>query len=213
LVAVGGTILWLVMLSRSTLPVLILCLLPFSYVMTRAVGVFPTQPFVSVAATVSDARAQSLEFRFDNEDILIQRAMEQPVFGWGGWGRSRVYDRHGKDISVTDGLWIIALGKNGTVGLVSLLLVFTLPCMLLARRLPATAWAGSECAAAAVTAAVVLMTAMNALPNAPNDPVTAAMAGGLCGFVFRLRPKAPRTAASAAPAGRSSNEVHTAGRS
>src|SRR5437764_1120755 len=38
-------------------------------------------------------------------------------FGWGGWGRSRIFDQWtGKDISVTDGGWIIYFGVYGWFG-------------------------------------------------------------------------------------------------
>jgi hypothetical protein len=187
LTAIGAGVLWVVLLTRSTMPVLLLCLLPFGYVMTRAMDAFPTEPLVRAAELVSSARAQSLEFRFNNETILIKRAVERPIFGWGGWGRSRVYDQYGKDISVTDGLWIIAFGQRGVVGVVSLLLVFTLPVMLLARRLPAAAWTMPAYAPAAVAAALLLVTAINMLPNAPSDPITPAIAGGLAALALGLR--------------------------
>ncbi|BDZ74639.1 hypothetical protein GCM10025856_23580 [Methylophaga marina] len=46
----------------------------------------------------------------------------------GGWARSRVFDPEtGKDISVTDGYWIIILGKYGWVGFLSTFLFMILP--------------------------------------------------------------------------------------
>ncbi len=188
----GAMVLWSIAVTRTTLPFLLLCLLPFVYVATRAIDVFPTQPFINAAAVVSDARAQSLEFRFDNEERLVKKAMGRPIFGWGGWGRSRVYDQYGKDISVTDGLWIIAIGKHGAVGVVSLLLVYTLPPILVARRLPATAWRLAEYAPVAITAVLLLLTAINALPNAPSDPIRPALAGGLGALALQLRMLSPR---------------------
>jgi hypothetical protein len=52
--------------------------------------------------------------------------MEQPWFGWGGWGASRVQDDNGKDL-ITDSLWIIHIGKAGCVGLAALTLMLLLP--------------------------------------------------------------------------------------
>ena len=49
--------------------------------------------------------------------MLAAKAMRRPVFGWGGWGRSRVHDEWGTDLSITDGLWIIQFGQLGQVQL------------------------------------------------------------------------------------------------
>ncbi len=62
-----------------------------------------------VEQNVSADRANSLRHRLNNEDMLLSRAFESPLFGWGGWGRNRVYDENGKDLTVTDGLWIIII--------------------------------------------------------------------------------------------------------
>jgi len=83
-------------------------------------NIFPHQKLVDIAALISPERAQSLEFRFDNENILLDHAKERFFFGWGGWGRNRVYDDvTGKDLSVTDGGWIITLGKFGFFGFIA----------------------------------------------------------------------------------------------
>ena len=77
------------------------------YCGVRTVGLWDGHSAVALTKSiVGEDRAGSLEFRLDNEDMLIARAMQRPLFGWGGWGRARVHDEDGKDISVTDGLWI-----------------------------------------------------------------------------------------------------------
>jgi len=103
--------------SAARLAVL-LALLVVSFPALRATGIFPADQLVELAGKWSEHRAQSLEFRFDNEDILLERASERKWFGWGGYGRNRVYDPRGKDISVTDGEWIIRYGIRGAVGFV-----------------------------------------------------------------------------------------------
>ena len=43
--------------------------------------------------------------------------MEKPLFGWGGWGRNRVFSKEdGKDLSITDGQWAIEIGETGILG-------------------------------------------------------------------------------------------------
>lgn len=85
-----------------------------TYPVTSSMGIFPHQQLVNAAAAVSPERAQSLGFRFEHENILLEHAMKKPLFGWGSWGRNRVYDpATGADLSVTDGKWVITLGSGG----------------------------------------------------------------------------------------------------
>ncbi|MES2502405.1 MAG: hypothetical protein V4545_07350, partial [Pseudomonadota bacterium] len=97
---------------------LIIAVVVFTYPAAKIAGVFPDREIVSTIQQYSPERAESLEFRFNNETILLERALERPYFGWNGWGRNRVYNEYGKDISVTDGRWIIELGVNGFMGFI-----------------------------------------------------------------------------------------------
>src|SRR5690606_1960632 len=72
----------------------------------RFSGVFPVENMVTVASRLSPERAHSLNVRFVNEEMLMAKARERPWFGWGGFGRNRIYDEYGKDVSITDGEWI-----------------------------------------------------------------------------------------------------------
>lgn len=98
------------------------------YPMARAVDVVPTTALVEWAAKVNPERAQSLNFRIQQENLLLERAMQKPIAGWGAWGRARVYDTEtGEDLSVTDGTWIIFFGNHGWIGY---LCVFGLLCLI-----------------------------------------------------------------------------------
>jgi hypothetical protein len=92
-----------------------------SYPVTSSMGIFPHQQIINIASSISAERAQSLNFRFEQEDILLQHALKKPAFGWGSWGRNRVYDPEtGVDLSVTDGYWVIVLGTGGWLKFISL---------------------------------------------------------------------------------------------
>lgn len=98
------------------------------YPMARAIDVVPTTTLVEWAAKVSPERAQSLNFRIEQENVLLDRAVQKPIAGWGAWGRARVYDTEtGEDLSVTDGTWIIFFGNHGWIGY---LCVFGLLCLI-----------------------------------------------------------------------------------
>lgn len=92
-----------------------------TYPVTTSMGLFPHQQIINTASSISSERAQSLNFRFEQEDVLLQHALEKPAFGWGSWGRNRVYDPvTGVDLSVTDGYWVIVLGSGGWLGFIAL---------------------------------------------------------------------------------------------
>ncbi len=100
---------------------IILALITLLYPSMSIMKIFPHQAIVQTAADYLGAdRAGSLEFRFDNEHILLEQAKKRFLFGWGGWGRNRARDEEsGEDISVTDGYWIIIMGTSGLVGFIA----------------------------------------------------------------------------------------------
>ena len=59
----------------------------------------------------------SLRVRIVNEAFLIAAAMQKPLFGWGGWGDYRENLELAREMGVnrvlTDGFWVITLGKRG----------------------------------------------------------------------------------------------------
>jgi O-antigen ligase len=126
-------------------------------------------------------RAQSLEFRFINEDMLARKALLRPLFGWGGWGRSRVYNPEGVDVSITDGLWIIIFGSTGWLGVFSFIATFVLPLFLLWRRFPLRTWATPEVGPLAVVTVWLCIYMIDCLLNAMVNPVFALALGAVVG--------------------------------
>lgn len=112
--------------------VLVACFYMF-YPLAKQFQLVPTQQIVSLIEKASAERAESIEFRFKNEVGLLARAAEKPLFGWGGWGRSRLVDKRGQDVSTPDGIWVIRLGVFGWVGYVTYFGLLTVPLILLRR--------------------------------------------------------------------------------
>ena len=176
---------------RTSLPLLLLIVGISYYLYASATGTFNTEGIVSFTAdTINPERAQSLEFRFHNEDILAEHAREKLVFGWGGWGRNRVYEEnwHGvfEDIAITDSLWILAFGINGLVGLVSLTASLLLPVIGFCLSVyPAKTWFEPKIAPAAVLAVALLLFMLDSLLNHMFNPVFPLISGGLSGLVLK----------------------------
>lgn len=191
--------------SRARWPIIALIAVAPCYMTLRATGVWDGMNLVGLVTTLAgEDRAESLETRFTNENLLTKRAFQKPVFGWAGWGRSRVYDRHGKDISITDGMWVIALGKNGLVGLLSLTAAILLPVWLTLKRFPIRFWAHPRVAPAAAMAVVLVLYMVDNLLNAMINPVFMLVAGALAGqHAIKRRSRARRTPRVNAPDTRS----------
>lgn len=87
------------------------------YPALRGGDLVPVQMVNNYVAEFSEERAGSFQTRIDNEDQLLARANQRPWFGWGGYGRNRIFDEEtGEDLSITDGSWIVIIGTNGWFG-------------------------------------------------------------------------------------------------
>ena len=128
-------------------------------------------------------RAQSVAFRLSQEQVLLDKALVRPGLGWGRWGRSRVRNDEGRDVSVTDSLWIISIGTGGIVGLASLGALLLGPALLLLRRFPGRAWGHPAVAPAGALAVVTVLWVMDCLLNAMISPIFVVAAGGTLTFV------------------------------
>ena len=180
--------------GRAT-PILVLCLPAVVYPLVRMGGAWDGMQIVHLAEnTVGAERAQSLEFRLQNEDILSNKALQRFWWGWGRFGRSRVFNEFGKDVSTTDGEWIIALGQSGVVGLAAVTMIYLLPPIRLWWRLKGPLWADPSFAAVTAFAVILTLYAIDNILNAMINPVITVVMGGVNGAVLR------RIASEPAPA-------------
>lgn len=145
------------------------------YPLLRGGGLVPTGAIHQLAQSVSEDRAGSLQFRFDHEDALLERANEKPFVGWGSWGRNRIYDPvTGKDLSVTDGAWVIVIGSFGWLGYLATFGLLTMPLLMLALR------RGDDPPPITAGLALVMAVALiDLIPNASLSPFTWLLAGAL----------------------------------
>ncbi|MFZ3583936.1 hypothetical protein ACOI1H_17440 [Loktanella sp. DJP18] len=144
------------------------------YPTLRAADLVPVEDVVATAQSVSAERADSLQYRLDNENILLDRAAAKPMFGWGSWGRNHVFDpESGRDLSVTDGTWVIAFGSSGWVGYLALFGLLVLPALTLSWR------RGSD--GIAITGLTLMLTAnlIDLIPNSGLTPLTWMLGGTL----------------------------------
>lgn len=169
---------------KTTLLVWVLITLPPAYMITRTTNFWTGENLSTLVAEKLSPRAgQSLQFRFDNEKILVEKALDGTFFGWGGWNRSRIFNDYGKDISITDGLWIITLGTRGTYGLFLLTTVLLLPSLLLVMRVKPEHWSTKKWASVSAMTVLLLLYSIDCLPNGMVNPVFMLFNGGICGLL------------------------------
>ncbi|MFY0619878.1 hypothetical protein [Shimia sp.] len=134
--ALAGAIILFVSTRIQVRIAAVLALLMLSYPALKTTGLVPADAIVAQAEAVNPERAHSLNFRLVNEDILLDRAMQKPLFGWGIWGRNHTHNATtGVITSVSDGYWIIVLGVWGWVGYMAQFGLMALPIFLVAREL------------------------------------------------------------------------------
>jgi len=163
-----------------------LSLLALAYPLLRTEDLVPTHYILDAAASVSPARADSLRVRFDNEHQLLDRASRRIWFGWGRFGRSRVFNQWGRDISVTDGRWIITLGVFGLVGFLA---EFGLIALAVFRAASALKYAelDRDRIHLSALALILAINLVDLLPNAALTPLTWLFAGAMFGWTDTLR--------------------------
>ncbi len=189
----GVIILFAAKTIKTALPLFILSGLLAGYLYLGVTGNFTGERADQIVQVASNAfgpdRAQSLEFRFDNEEGLVEKALKRQMWGWGGWGRNRVYayqwDGTLKDVSVTDSLWIIAFGTYGVVGVASVFGTMLLPAVSFTLlRYPPRTWFQPHVASAAVLSVVIVLYALDNCLNNQYNPVFTLVSGGIVGLVL-----------------------------
>lgn len=171
---------------------LTLALVAILYPILRENHLIPLDAILTQAEAISPDRAQSLGFRFMNEEALLERAHEKRLFGWGGWGRNLVHDMQtGELLSIPDGEWIIVFGTFGWVGYVSLMGLLGGPLVLLWWTLR-KATPGEVPVGVATLALLLAITMVDMLLNAILTPYTWMMAGAILGCAERLRATEPQ---------------------
>ena len=200
-ILVGLIMVYLCRYVKSSLLLWTIILVGPLYCVTRPSGFFTGEQLVSLAKSVfGEDRAQSLEFRFQQENLLFQSALQRPVFGWARNGGFNPPDRYGK-ILVTDGLWILVLGYSGSVGLLFFNLSLLSPTALFLRRFRPSTWFEPEIAPIMVLAVILPLFMIDNLSNAMLNPIYAIAMGCISGCMpppKRLRGTGPDEKVSAA---------------
>lgn len=132
-------------------------------------------------------RAGSLQYRFDHEDKLLVKANEKPWFGWGTWGRNRIYHSvTGEDLSVTDGAWIIRYGVFGWLGYLAAMGLIAYPVIAYAKSMKKHSSNQSLSPYTPAMCAILVIYLIDQIPNASLSHLTYLIAGAVLGGAKQL---------------------------
>ncbi len=158
------------------------------YCVTRTTGIFNGQQVVPVISSIfGPDRAESVEYRFIQEEILMSSALQRPVFGWARAGGFNPPGPDGKT-AVTDGLWIIVLGWMGWVGLAALNAMLLVPTALFIQRFRPKTWQDPEVASITTLAIILPLFMLDNLSNAMLNPIYAIAMGSVSGYLPKRGP-------------------------
>ncbi|WP_299964577.1 hypothetical protein [uncultured Roseobacter sp.] len=148
-----------------------------TYPMLRGGGYVPVDRITSFANSIDAQRAASFTTRLENEDLLLERAAKRPIFGWGGFGRSRVRNEKGHDIVIPDGYWVIIIGVGGWSRYLGEFGLMTVPMLFLFLQRGRMQISRDT----AILSIILAGNMIDLIPNSGQTPITWLIAGALWG--------------------------------
>ena len=175
---VGFVVLWFFKPSLQKKVFIGIFIVGLSYPALRIIDVVPVGFISDKVGEINAERQQSFDFRINNENRLLEKARQRPLFGWGAWGRNRVYDEiTGDDISVTDGQWVVLFGTYGWVGYLSVFGLFVLPSLLFLKHSDKNF--NTKLTYGYCLVVVIAMQLMNLIPNSGLFPIYLLFSGAV----------------------------------
>jgi hypothetical protein len=188
----GLGLMWLVKPQKQFLLATLVGLVIVAYPLIRE-NVEPNlRSFNALIKKHQEDRAQSFEFRLDNESELLAKANQRPWFGWGTWGRNHIYNEAGGAISVADGVWIIVFSTWGWVGYIGFFGLLCTPFILwyfLLRRASKSRILVESSDYSAALGIILLCNLIDFIPNSSLSHLTLLIAGALIGRAIFLQRK------------------------
>ncbi len=173
-------LLWFAPIKTQMRVAVLLSIAVMNYPLLRMFDWISTEWFLEQANRASAERAESLQYRFMNEGMLLTKAQEKPFFGWGTWGRNLLYDpATGRDITVVDGEWIIQFGGAGAVGFLIVFGLLLFPVFYASRAISRGGLEREESQAIATVALLLAFTGLDLVPNSISHGLPYFLAGAL----------------------------------
>lgn len=175
---------WLFRVGFIYMTALVIGIIAVAYPFLCLMDIFPHQYIIEQITAVNSLQAGSLQFRFNHEIALLERAVDRWLFGWGAWGRNRLLD------SVVDGYWIGLIGSYGVIGYSAIFGLMFVPLWKVAACLKLLV-DEKERFLLACHSLMVALILIDQIPNHSENPLFWFLIGSLAGrqaYIVRLRP-------------------------
>jgi hypothetical protein len=165
----------------------------FLYPVLRTTALLPTDTILNASTAIfGEERAGSLGFRFTNENMLLDKARQRIVFGWGQYGRNFVVDK-ADNVAVPDGYWVIQIGLVGVFGFITTFGPLLIPIFLTRKRIKLILAPADRRLVGGMTLIIGLI-ALDWVPNGLFTPYPYLLAGALTGLTRELMSARPEAA-------------------
>ena len=170
---------------------MMLTVIALLYPVLKGNQLVPERALIEQAYEISPERAESMHFRLINEALILERASQKPLLGWGSYGRPFIHNTYGQMVTIPDGRWVITKGSLGWVGYIAEFGLLALPILLI--YFSTTGVPNAKLAPLMGGIGLILATNIfDMLPNATLTPLTWLLAGGLLGYFQSSRIPANR---------------------
>lgn len=172
---------------RFSLPLLLMVLLPPTYVSVRQFGGWEGKQLVQMAKAVfGQARSGSLHYRIRTENELRDRAAQKLLVGYGAeqaftQNEGRDDPTKGGEMIAIDSMWMWYMGLQGVIGVTFLYWTLLLGAWLAWRHVPARYWGHPIAGMPLVMGLVTVLYAQDTLLNAVENQLFAVVAGSAAG--------------------------------
>lgn len=209
LMAGGLATLFASSILKTSLPIRLMLLVPIAYITLRTVGGWKGQELIELAGMVSADRSGSIYWRLASENDCWNLVQPQVLFGFGRFEFAGMR-LEGSDTAITaDGMWLIALVRNGLFGVVVFYGSLLVPIYVFIRRIHPAHWGHPAAAPGVVVAVAVALFAIDNLFNAMPNPILIMASGGLVSTAKSI-PAAARRARPRQGAGAARPAAHVA---
>lgn len=173
--------------SKSNLFFLLLILLVPLYIGARITGNITTDDASMQAGKIFDTeRSGSLGIRLEQEDLFAAKALESPLFGWGGHSRGWPVDLKTEEklVNMVDSFWIITFSSRGFFGITTWLFGMLVGPWIVLRATSNYMSENKEKPAlpAVFLSLVVILFMIDSLVNAMVNPIYIMISGALTGW-------------------------------
>jgi hypothetical protein len=174
---------------RRSWPLLLFALLPVLFVAARLCLDWQAPRLVDFVAGWAPARARSLDYRIDADNVWLHGFWQRPWLGWSAWGATAPAGGEAPSVA-RDSYWIITATCFGLSGLSAFFCAHLAPVVALLRRVSPSEWAQPRSAGTTALVVALCMFVADCMFNAMINPVYTVALGSITSLAAAVHRRA-----------------------